>query len=555
MHQPNRRANRSGFARIAHVGMSLACLLSVDFLCSEQALGLGAVGSLTAYERGTAESRICNPAPEATLEDMRLAVAVLQDTTKMANWRNIAWYLGELGFPECFEPLRAFVWNTHAHSDSMLFMFDALRSAQTTIGHVAASCPQALHYLIQSADPAFWKSLPWREPRMTSREFWLAMSEASIRALGLSGASEAGQMLARLRQWPYRDAQRVAIEEALRTYRRASLVRRSFPEDHRWMPLFHLQEMMPPTTDNLPLVGAWRWMRSAEGAGAYHTPPACGWSRTLFFEQDSTYSFWERDSVGEYRMCSGRYVLHTSVRQPKGSWVELRGWSWEGPGTFWLRIMGPDLIRLLPGDAGGAWHHYGVSHTFVREGVGIAQPDMIDAMEWPPPRLRRATPTSYSIELPKALRGIRDSMHIRQWDLRYSRRLVPKGYRYTHYQIPSGVIGDFDGDSLADVAIYGYDGDNRNTVACLLSNGGSPRGTRAWLEPGAAKRNGGPSRPSFYMERCPSGQPVVDSQGIRMVLATDAVYTISGSGEKTILYYENGNFHRGRPAPGSASTR
>lgn len=536
--------------RIACAGLGLACLLLiVSSFCSARALSLGLTCNPTAYQPGTPEDQICNPTPEGTLADMRLAVAVLQDTTKMANWRNIAWYLGSLGFPECFEPLRNFVWNTHAHSDSMRYMFDALCSAQTTIGHVAAEYPHALDYLIQSANPSFWETLPWRETRRTSPELWLALSEASIRALGLSGAPEAGQMLGRLRQWPYKEAQRDAIDEALQTHRRVRRERKYFPNHDPWTRFYHLQEMMAPTTEDVPLAGAWRWMRSTGGGGSYHTPPACGWSRTLFFG-DSTYSFWEKDSVGEYRMCSGMYVLHTLGGQRKGPWVELRGWSWVGPGTFWPQFMGPDLIRLHPGGEDGAWVSHGVLHTFARDGGRMAPAHSTDPGAWLPPRVCRITPTSFGIELPKQLRGIRDSIQLREWDLRYSSRLVPKSYRYTHYQIPSGIIGDFDGDSLADVAIYGYDGDHRNTVACLLSNGGSPRGARAWLEPVAAKRKGAPTRPSLYLELCPSGQPLIDSQGTRIVLATDAIYTRSVNGEESILYFANGVFHRAR-----ASTR
>ena len=67
----------------------------------------------------------------------------------MANWRNVAWYLGELGLPECLEPLRTFVWGEHAHGDPMFYMFDAISSAQGSIGYVVASSyPQALYYLI-----------------------------------------------------------------------------------------------------------------------------------------------------------------------------------------------------------------------------------------------------------------------------------------------------------------------------------------------------------------------------------------------------------------------
>jgi hypothetical protein len=156
------------------------------------------------------------PVPEATAADIPLAVAALSDTTQMANWHNIAGYLGFLGFPECFGPLHNFIWSRFRGEVGSAM--SAVYTAQANMGPVAASSPEALRYLIQATAPEFWKSLPWRDPRRTDLELRLAMSEASIYALGMSGTPEAGQMLARLRQWPYRDAQRTSIESAIRTH-------------------------------------------------------------------------------------------------------------------------------------------------------------------------------------------------------------------------------------------------------------------------------------------------------------------------------------------------
>jgi hypothetical protein len=179
-----------------------------------------------------------DPVPEATAADIPPAVAALSDTTQMANWHNIAGYLGFLGFPECFGPLHNFIWSRFRGEVGPAT--SAIYTAQANMGPVAASSPEALRYLIQATAPEFWKSLPWRDPRRTDPELRLAMSEASIYALGMSGTPEAGQMLARLRQWPYRDAQRTSIESAIRTHWlvvRAGGARQYVRK--RWGPLAH----------------------------------------------------------------------------------------------------------------------------------------------------------------------------------------------------------------------------------------------------------------------------------------------------------------------------
>jgi hypothetical protein len=522
---------KQGMARLACAGLCLAWLLAFEPLRSADAHAVPSVDSALPSHR-----QRCNPPPEATTEDMGLAIAVLQDTTQMGHWRNVAWYLGELGFPQCFEPLRDFIWASHGQSDTSRYMLDAMTSAQTSIGHVAASSPAALDYLIQSTNPSFWKSLRWRDPRRTAEELRLEMSKASIKALGLSGAAEAGQMLSRLRRWPYAEAQQVAIKDAFRSFRYITLVRRYSPEELRPTSRVHLGELLPPATDSSLIYGKWRWMRTSYSTGGRYAPPTCGWSRTLVLEPDSTYSLLEEDSADVYRICSGEFKVHTTA---KGPWIEFEGWSWKEPSTYWPTIRGPGLLVLRPGGAHGVWHSLGPTHTFAREAATTSSSQWKSAKTWRPPRIRRTSGERYSIEMPPPFHTLASTAQSRRWN--YS-RLTPKGYEYTHYQIPSGVIGDFDADSMADAAILGYDDDNKNVITCLLSNRGAPRAVVAWTERGSGTKEG-PTRPLHYLKLVPAGRSHVDSRGNRTVLATDAIWVVGREGGSSILSYANGLFH------------
>ena len=533
------QARKACLPAIASTGLIFAWLLGPS-QCGAGTLRSGSRGDDPTKYRQT---RTCNPPPEATKEDMSLAMAVLRDTTQIEHWDGVAWYLGELGFPESFEPLRDFVWAIHDHGDSLPQTLAALTKAQASIGHVAASNPAALDYLIQSTNPSFWESLPWKDHRRTAREVRLEMSKASITGLGWAGVPEAGQMLSRLRQWPYVEAQRTTIDEAFRRFRYVSLGRKYSPADLRSVSRLHLPEILRESTDSSLIFGAWRWMRSSGWGWGYYAPPVCGWSRTLVLERDSSYSLWEEDSVDTYRICGGKFTMRTA---PKGSWIEFEDWSWGHPNIYWPRIMGPNLIALRPGEARGVWHgHLGLTHYFTRVPASGGSFDRISAKSWRPPRVRRLSSTAYSIEVPEPLRRLSGSAESRRWSS-YS-RLGPEEYEYTHYQTPSGVIGDFDGDSLADVAILGYDDDDRNVVTCLLSNRGAPQAAVAWTEHGSGSEDG-PTRPRHYLKLFASGRSYVNSRGQRTVLSTDAIWVVGKDGGSSILYHGNGGFHQAKPA-------
>jgi hypothetical protein len=153
-------------------------------------------------------------------------------------------------------------------------------------------------------------------------------------------------------------------------------------------------------------------------------------------------------------------------------------------------------------------------------------------------------PISYAVYLPPALTKARESVgRIYEWgDFAYSLG----SYRYTNYQIPSAVIGDFDGDSLADVAIHGWDGKTEDKVACLLSGHASPRAATLLVEPVTLDREHH-CQPPLYLELFPAGQSFTDSLGNRVALQTDAIRVIPMKGQTVIYYYKNGTFHRGSP--------
>lgn len=357
-------------------------------------------------------------------------------------------------------------------------------------------------------------------------------------------------MLARLRQWPYREAQRDAIEEAIKSYRWYSFMRKHcrVGDCREFSSRRHLPEMLPAARVSMAVHGTWRWMRSS-GLGVDETPPTCGWSRTLFLGPDSTYSVWESDSAGQYQVCNGQFSLSPSEGRYPGYWIEFRGWtwSWNWPGTYLLQFLGQDLICIIPGRAGKPWHDTDQSHTFARARHEAVPPITISNTAWRPPRVIYSTRSGYRVEVPPPL-GKARPLGFSEWPR------TPKEYHYTNSQTPSGVIGDFDGDSLADAAIYGYDDHKQNLVLCLLSNHGSPHAVTAWHDPTPARSylwgrtyRSEPPQPSVFLELCPLMQVFSDSARVATTLDRDAIFMVSKDGVRTPLYYMGSAFRVGRP--------
>ncbi len=68
--------------------------------------------------------------------------------------------------------------------------------------------------------------------------------------------------------------------------------------------------------------------------GANVTPPPSGWSRSLQFRRDGTYSYLESDSAGQHVLCGGRYKVHAFNRPVGASGAE------GGLATVWIELDG-----------------------------------------------------------------------------------------------------------------------------------------------------------------------------------------------------------------------
>jgi len=233
-------------------------------------------------------------------------------------------------------------------------------------------------------------------------------------------------------------------------------------------------------------------------------------------------------------------------------WIELEGW-WEQLDQKQLvTFVGRDTILTYPGG-----ENFGVSdaleHTFVREPSAPSTPGERIPSEAlaRPPRLENGLPGSYYVRLPKRLHELLWSKGpFYEWqDWQYP-GLVRAAYEYTNSQVPSAVIGDFDGDKIADVAIHGSTGYVESKVMCIVSNGGDPRVISILSEPTSFDPPDNPAtparyrepRPTLYLKLIEARQPLETADGNGETRPTDAILMVRPTGEGTIYVYENGTF-------------
>jgi len=319
--------------------------------------------------------------------------------------------------------------------------------------------------------------------------------------------------------------------------------------------------------DSLALFGKWRWVRSAGGLlAANATPPPSGWSRTLHVHPDGRYAFWERDSVRTYLLCTGKFIVHRFMggRRDMGGasfWIELDGWWSQLDQKSLVTFMGRDTILTYPGGDG-----FGVSdalyHTFVRETSLPGPPAPDRGQDVPgsvprPPRIGSGLPGSYYVQLSPPLSDLLQKLGpFHEWmDWQYPSP-VRAAYEYTNSQVPSAIIGDFDGDSLADVAVHGSTGYAESKVVCILSNRRDPRAITLFSEPTLFDPPDNPDttasryrepRPTLYLKLQRAGQSFEKADASRGTLSTDAILVVRPNGAGTVYYYENGTLRTGRP--------
>jgi hypothetical protein len=303
--------------------------------------------------------------------------------------------------------------------------------------------------------------------------------------------------------------------------------------------------------DSAALIGSWRWVRSAGGlAGADETPPPTGWSRILYFRPDGNYSCWERDSVADYLLCQGKYALHTITDRSasgKASWVELAGWSLDVLPSELITFLDHDTIEMYPG-GGSVGVSDALTHTYVRQ-ANRPEPLVPGAVPKArrPPRLQKGSHGTYYVSMESAFYNlwIRAMPFYKWMDWQYP-ATVRENYAYAHYQTPSAVIGDFDGDDSLDVAIYGSTGYEQSKVLLLLTGKGKAQSTFTLSEPTLISPQPGGRRPALYLKLLPKGTMIRDATDKPLELETDAVQVARSSGISTTLYFVKGELRRGK---------
>jgi hypothetical protein len=150
-----------------------------------------------------------------------ILINLFEDPRYKASWVNIALTISYLGEPEGFEVLRSFIMDRF-HGEVDLETFQALVTAQTTLGPLAAHSPEPLRYLMEGVNPDYWRELPWTFRSYQGAERDLAMSRWSITALSYTGTPQAGQLLEELYRKPYSERQRDVITEGLARHKEVS---------------------------------------------------------------------------------------------------------------------------------------------------------------------------------------------------------------------------------------------------------------------------------------------------------------------------------------------
>lgn len=150
-------------------------------------------------------------------EAIPILSARLHDPRYRAHRTMICSVIGISGEPEGFPILRSIVWDPGEVSNNVLGSPREGTTefvAQSAMGFLAKRSNEALEYLQQSTNPAFWDSLPWYRLNSSTRTHLVSLS---IHALSCSERPEARAFLL--------DLTNSARQESIRSRARDALTR------------------------------------------------------------------------------------------------------------------------------------------------------------------------------------------------------------------------------------------------------------------------------------------------------------------------------------------
>lgn len=293
--------------------------------------------------------------------------------------------------------------------------------------------------------------------------------------------------------------------------------------------------------NSVDLQGAWSWDASFRAHGAGQTPSSSGYGLLLTIRSNGGYTLVERDSANAYLRCSGRLQTEaTSSPADAGataSFASLRLTGWQPRyDAYTAAMQGRDTLLLYPARPGKGIPDAAVQR-FVRAPQATGKAPRIYPYAERPPRLVSAGYDDYEVSPPDSAERLNRliSPFRKTPDRQYS-DATRAAYRYRHDQTPSAVIGDFDGDGVLDVAMYGR-ADSVAEAMCVLD--WNRAGKVVVFGRGAVGDGGG--APALLLELVPKGSRVARGDE-EAVLSHDAIRAVHADGKSELFAWNGAAF-------------
>jgi hypothetical protein len=119
---------------------------------------------------------------------------MLRDERYKPQWNKIAQAIGNIGDTAYFDTLRAFIWDRFRGRIDRATL-TAIEITQNNLYPMASIMPRALDYLIATATPAAWSSLPWNLPDYPPSAVAVNMSRFTLSALSLTDSERVQEIL------------------------------------------------------------------------------------------------------------------------------------------------------------------------------------------------------------------------------------------------------------------------------------------------------------------------------------------------------------------------
>ena len=292
-----------------------------------------------------------------------------------------------------------------------------------------------------------------------------------------------------------------------------------------------------------PLQGIWAWDASYRAEGKDQTPRSSGYSLLLTVKPNGSYTLVERDSANAYLRSAGRLDARPSLASdPAAQAVAFAIGGWDPHyDAYTAAAQGPDTLLVFPARPGSGVADAAVQR-FVRAAGDATKTPRIRSRGERPPRLVSTGYGDYEVAPPDSVdRMDRMTAPFRKAPDRAYSDEFRRSYRYRHDQTPSAVIGDFDGDGVYDVAMYGL-ADSVEETICVLD----------WNRAGSVMVLGkDPARPSndpgLSLELVPKGSAVARAGDA--TLRRDAIRAVHSDGRSSLFEWDGTAFVSSPSAP------